>query len=206
MKTVDEILQLASEYEADCLDHLRKVARKDQDASDDVEVIDLTDADDFSYSAIMRKIREVATPEQVREFLKQFKAYFDKAVKAKVQKPEKVALQNSLIRFNKIHPIKVNKKLVKSATVSELGDPVMVGKYLSDIVKFTLNRLPIEKRAPAIESLRKKFYTFNADEISNKNLPDTSAIGQSITFVKHVLFNHNPLYIREVLNNIVRNL
>lgn len=181
---------------------------KDDNKVEDKEskIIDLTDADDFSYSAIMRKLRQKASKERVLEFLKQYKNHFDKAVKNKLQKPEKIALQNALIKFNKTHPIKVKKKLVKSAAVSELGNPALVGKYLADIVKFTLNRLPLESRAPAIESLRKKFYSFNADEIANKNLPATSSIGQSITFVKHVLFNHDPQYVREVINNIVRNL
>lgn len=181
---------------------------RDQHGVDDSEAkeIDLRDADDFSYSAIMRKMREKASKEQVLEFLKLFKIEFDKAVKKKLQKPEKVALQNSLIKFNKKHPIKVSKKLVKNAAVSELGDPVLVGRYLADIVRFTLNRMTPEQKAKAVESLRRKFYAFNVNEISNKNLPASSAIGQSITFVKHVLFNQDPQYVRNVLNNLVRNL
>ena len=179
---------------------------KDENDAEEKEVIDLMDADDFSYSAIMRKMREKASKEQVKVFLKMFKDQFDKAVKSKLQKPEKVALQNALIKFNKVHPIKVKKKLVKNAAVSELGDPVLVGRYLADIVRFTLNRMAPDKRTSAIESLRQKFYAFNVNEIANKNLPPSSAIGQSITFVKHVLFNHDPQYVREVLNNLVRNL
>lgn len=179
---------------------------RDQNSADDFEEIDLRDADDFSYSAIMRKMREKASKEQVRKFLRLFKAQFDKAVKSKLQKPEKVALQNALIKFNKIHPVKLNKKLVKNASVSELGDPVLVGKYLADIVRFTLNKMTPDTRAKAIENLRRKFYSFNVNEIANKNLPPSSAIGQSITFVKHVLFNHDAQYVRDVLNNLVRNL
>jgi hypothetical protein len=179
---------------------------KDDNDAEEKEVIDLMDADDFSYSAIMRKMRERASKEQVKVFLKMFKDQFDKAVKSKLQKPEKVALQNALIKFNKLHPVKVKKKLVKNAAVSELGDPVLVGRYLADIVRFTLNRMAPDKRSSAIESLRQKFYAFNVNEIANKNLPPSSAIGQSITFVKHVLFNHDPQYVREVLNNLVRNL
>jgi hypothetical protein len=179
---------------------------RDQNSTEDSKEIDLRDADDFSYSAIMRKMREKASKEQVLEFLKLFKIQFDKAVKNKLQKPEKVALQNSLIKFNKSHSVKLKKKLVKNATVSELGDPALVGKYLADIVRFTLNRMAPDKRTKAIESLRRKFYAFNVNEIANKNLPPSSAIGQSITFVKHVLFNHDPQYVRDVLNNLVRNL
>jgi hypothetical protein len=179
---------------------------RDQNSAEDSKEIDLRDADDFSYSAIMRKMREKASKEQVLEFLKLFKIQFDKAVKNKLQKPEKVALQNALIKFNKIHSVKLEKKLVKNAAVSELGDPTLVGKYLADIVRFTLNRMAPDKRIKAIESLRRKFYAFNVNEIANKNLPPSSAIGQSITFVKHVLFNHDPQYVRDVLNNLVRNL
>lgn len=218
MANIDHILQLASSFEESCTESLVKVARKrkskgdkdpvlsDENESTDKKIIDLTGAIDFSYSALMREMRQHASKEQVREFLTLFKKEFDKAVKKRIQKPEKIALQNCVIKFNKKHPVKVKKKLVKNAAVSELGDAVMVGRYLADIVRFTLNRLPPEKRAAAIDKLRQKFYTFNAQEISQKNLPPTSSIGQSITFVKHVLFNHDPQYIREVLNNIVSNL
>jgi hypothetical protein len=201
-----------SDSKQDAVKRLRQVEyfkHHDHGAADDKEeekVIDLDGASDFSYSAIMREMRQEASKEQVREYLTLFKKEFDKAVKAKLQKPEKVALQNSLVKFNKRHKIKIKKKLVKNAAVSELGDPVQVGKYLADIVKFTINRIPLEKRQGAVDSLRKKFYTMNADEIAQKNLPPTSGIGQSITFVKHVLFNHDSQYIREVLNNLVSNL
>lgn len=199
-----------SDSKQDAVKRLRQVEyfkHHDQDdANDEEKVIDLNGASDFSYSAIMREMRQEASKEQVREYLILFKKEFDKAIKAKLQKPEKVALQNSLVKFNKKHKIKIKKKLIKNAAVSELGDPIQVGKYLADIVKFTINRIPLEKRQAAVDSLRKKFYAMNADEIAQKNLPPTSGIGQSITFVKHVLFNHDSQYIREVLNNLVSNL
>jgi hypothetical protein len=170
------------------------------------KAIDLTDIDDYSYSAIMRKMRNKASKEQVREFLKIFKSYFDKAVKNKLQKPEKVALQNSLVKFNKLYPIKLNKKMIKSAAISELGDPAQVGQYLANIVRFVLARLQPDQKNKAMETLRAKFQATNADELAQKTSPPTAGIGQSITFVKHVLFNQSPLYIREVLNNLSRNL
>jgi hypothetical protein len=231
MTNTDTLLKLAGSFETNCFEDLEKFAGKlpgsksrvskkdsldysgrqeehDADAKEAEEdsVIDLTGALDFSYSAIMREMRQEASKEQVRYFLTLFKKEFDKAVKEKFQKPEKVALQNSLVKFNKKHKIKCKKKLIKNAAIAELGEPALVGKYLADIVKFTLNKLPIEARAPAIEKLREKFYSFNADEMSQKTLPPTAAIGQSITFVKHVLINQNPLYIREVLNNLASNL
>lgn len=175
-------------------------------ADDSVKIIDLTDIDEFAYSAIMRKLRQKATPEQVKSFLHLFKQQFDKAVKGKIHKPEKVALQNTMVKFNKLHKIKLNPKMIKTAAVAELGNAEQVGKYLSDIVKFTLQRIPSEKRQHALDNLKQKFTALSAGEIASKQLPESSALGQSITFVKHVLFNHDAKYIRDVLNSLVRSL
>jgi len=178
---------------------------KDQNKAED-GIIDLTEIDDFSYSAILRKLRQQMEPVQVKEFLKIFKGHFDKAVKKGLQQPEKVALSKSLIEFGKIYKIKLNKELIKNATVSELGDPDLVGKYIADIIRFTLSRIPQDKRSGAIDNLKKKIYALSEYDISSKNLPDMAALGQSITFIKHILFNHEPGYIRNVINNIVKNL
>jgi hypothetical protein len=173
---------------------------------DATHIIDLTDIDEFAYSAIMRKLRQKCSPEQVKQFLTLFKQQFDKAVKGKMHKPEKIALQNAMIRFNKLHKVKLDTKMIKTAAVAELGNADQVGKYLSDIVRFTLQRLPPEKQQHAIESLKKKFGVMSEAEIASKQLPESSALGQAITFVKHVLFNHDANYVREVLNSLVRSL
>jgi cell division septal protein FtsQ len=244
MRNVDEIIQLADNYEQRCQEYLVKIARvrklpngkyrvlsqkgknlgtfdsekaakkhlkqveyfKHLDkshAEDDKSIIDLTDADEFAYSAMMRKLRQKASEEQVKTFLKLYKAEFDRAVKSKLKKPERVALQNALVKFNKIHKIKLSKKMVKNAAVSELGDSRAVGAYLANIVHFILNRVPPDKRLQARDSLKQKFALMNTDEVASKHLPDSAAIAQSITFVKHVLFNHDSNYIREVLNSLV---
>jgi len=179
---------------------------KHRDNNDVKDSIDLTDIDDFSFSATLRKLRLQCSEEQVREFLEIYKKEFDKAMQKDLQKPDVVALQNSLVAFSKIYDIKLSRSIFKEAMVSELGNPILVGKYLSDIIKFTLTRISPERRQGAIESVRQKIYDMNENEISAKDLPASSSMGQSLTFVKHVLFNHDARYIREVLNNIVRNL
>jgi len=175
-------------------------------AEDGTPIIDLTDIDEFAYSAVMRKLRQKGSPEQIRQFLTLYKQQFDKAVKGKLHKPEKIALQNTMVRFNKLHKVKLDTKMIKNATVAELGNAIQVGKYLSDIVKFTLQRLPLEKQQNAINKLKLKFSVINESEISSKQLPYSSAMGQAITFVKHVLFNHDTNYVRAVLNSLVREL
>src|SRR5271169_3810658 len=130
MRTVDEIVQLADNYEQRCQESMVKIARVrklpngkyrvlsqkgknlgtfdseraakkhlkqveyfkylDRSHADDdqTSIIDLTDADEFTYSAIMRKLRQKASKDQVKEFLKLFKIQFDRAVKEKIKKPE----------------------------------------------------------------------------------------------------------------------
>ena len=228
MNNIDTILHMASIYESRCINDLVKIAKSPNsrsgasskkikkvdylkhfdhsEADDSSAIIDLTDIDEFAYSAVMRKIRQKATPEQVKVFLQLFKQQFDRAVKGKVHRPERIALQNTLIKFNKLHKIKLDKKMVKLAAIAELGNSEQVGKYLSDIVRFTLQRIPAEKRQSAIDNLKNKFSAMNESEIASKQLPESSALGQAIVFVKHVLFNHDPKYIREVLNSLARSL
>lgn len=175
----------------------------DKSDADDNSVIDLSKAEEFTFSSIMRQLRQNSSKQQVKDFLKLFKNEFERAVRNKMKKPDRVALQNSLVKFDKLYKIKISKKLTKNATVSELGDSRAVGAYLANIVNFILNRVPVEKRFQAKESLKRKFSMMSDNEIASKHLPDSAAIAQSITFVKHVLFNHDASYIREVLNSLI---
>jgi len=184
--------------------HLDKSKADDQGNA--IAPIDLTGADEFSYSALMRKLRQEASPEQVKEFLKLFKLQFDRAVKGKIHKPERIALQNAIIRFHKLHPVKLDKKMVKCAAVAELGNADQVGQYLAGIVHFILNRLEPEKRLRAAQVLKQKFAVMSENAIAGKHMPNAAVYGQAITFVKHVLFNQDATYIRDVLNSLSRSL
>src|ERR1700722_8088556 len=105
MSNIDEIVQLADNFEKRCQEHLVALAKISKlpdgkyrvlsqkgknlgtfyseraakkhlkeveyfkhldksDAEDDKSIIDLTDADEFAYSAIMRKMREKASKDQ----------------------------------------------------------------------------------------------------------------------------------------------
>lgn len=178
----------------------------DKDDVKDKPVIDLTDIDEFAYSAIMRKLRQNAKPEQATAFLKLFKSYFDQAVKADKHSPEKIALQHAIIALSKKYKVKLNKDMIKSAAVASLGNADQVGKYLSDIVKFIIAKIPLEKQPHALEVLKQKFSTMSENEIASKHLPQAAIYGQAITFVKHVLFNQDATYVRGVLNSLSRNL
>jgi len=168
--------------------------------------IDLTQIDNFSLSAVLRDLRKQASKEQVLEFLKIYNDYFEDGVKQDIQQPEKVALSKTLIDFNKLYPVKINKDLIKNAAIAELGNADDVGQYLANIIKFILKRISPESRQKSIFNLKNKLYYMDMNEIASKKMPASSAIGQSITLVKHILFSHNVNYVREVIKSIINNL
>jgi hypothetical protein len=172
----------------------------------DKNIIDLTKIDDFSFSATMRKLRPALSQEELFQFLKLYRQYFDNAVKENLQKVETVALTKALIDFNKVKKLKIDRKMIKEAAISELGDAGQVGQYLANIIRFIMQRVSLEKRPSATHKLKQKLYILNESEIASKNMPASSAMGQAITLVKHILFNHDSRYVREVINNIVRYL
>ncbi len=178
--------------------------QKDKNKSEDNEGIDLSDVKEFALSNIMRELNKNASKKEVLSFLKIYKFYFDKSVKDKVKNVDKVALALAFKKFCKLHKVKLGKKLVKNAASGTLGDPISVGKYLSDIVKFILNKISPSKRQKALNKLKSKFYYLNENEIALKKMPASSAMGQSITFVKTVLFDKDARYVRQVLNNLVK--
>jgi transcription termination factor NusB len=79
-------------------------------------------------------------------------------------------------------------------------------KSVEHFHKFLLRRIPDGKRPAAIQAIKKKLYMLNEYEISRKSTPSHSSMGQAITIVKNILLEHNPQYIRNVLNALVKNL
>ena len=87
-----------------------------------------------------------------------------------------------------------------------MGDPSIAGKGIAEIVKFIMRRIPYDQRVSRLIRLKDKINNLNEMEMSTKNMPATSAIGQSISFVKTVLTGHNPRYIREIISYICKNI
>jgi hypothetical protein len=184
------------------VEYFKYLSEKDKNKTEDA--IDLSNVKEFSLSNIMRELNKKASKKQIIEFLEIYKKYFDKCIKNKTKNADEVALKLTFKDFCNSNNVKVNNKFVKVAESKTLGDPVSVGKYLSDIVKFILNKISPGKRQKALDKLKYKFYYLNENEIALKKMPASSAMGQSITFVKTVLFDKDARYIREVLNNLVK--
>lgn len=168
---------------------------------------DLTDVEDFTYSAFLRKMRKKLEKQEFLSFLKIYKIEFDKSVALKLEDAERVSLTKSLIIFNKtIRPIKIDKEIIKNAAVAELGTPEEVGEYLAGIVSFLMKRISPDSRSRSIENLKDKFNKLDVFTMSNKKMPVSSALGQAISFTKQVLFGHDARYIKLVINSIVKNI
>lgn len=214
MNKINELDKQAGKYYSACLSNKNSFLKKPsggrgkvataqrKKTAESEDTIDLTDINDLSYSAIMRDIRKQCDKETVTEFLTLFKQCFDRLVEHEVKDPAQLALSLALKLFNSLHPLKLDIK--KEAATSELGEASLVGRYLSDIIRFTLNRISAKSRPKALQTVLRKIYLLNETELAGKQLPASSSMGQAITFVKHVLFAHEPHYIREVINNIVR--
>lgn len=185
------------------LNQIEYFKKFDHSDADDNFVIDLTDLEELTFSAFMRKLRKATSEDKVHYFLKLFKKEMDLAIKNKIQKPEKVALQNSLIKYNKRYKIRLKKEILKNASISELGNANQIAKYLASIIKLTISRISKESRPKAIAKLVEKFKNIDIVDISSKNLPNSAAIGQSISFVKNILFNHDASFVSNVLKDLI---
>ena len=154
-----------------------------------------------SYSSIMRDLRKSSDEDTVKCFQEEFKKAFDQAVIDGDEEPEKIALEKAKENIRD-----ENELIEKSASAIDLGDANKAGEYLANLLKFLLRRISPERRPRAIEGLKRKVYYINEYQIASKKVPASSSIGQSITLLKTLLLEHEPQYIRGVLNSIVKHL
>ena len=160
-------------------------------------------AHDNTYSSIMRGLNKDNDNEKMTIFQQVFKDEFDKEYANGNEEPEAPALEAAM---KAIANDTYDELLVKTANALDMGDPMYAGKYLAEMIKFLMRRISEGKRQHSIDGLKKKIWYLNEYQIASKRMPVSSAIGQSITLIKHLLLEHTPEYIRAVLNSIVRNL
>jgi transcription termination factor NusB len=154
-----------------------------------------------SYSSIMRDLRKSSDEDTIKCFQEEFKKAFDQAMIDGDEEPEKAALEKAMENIRD-----ENELMEKAASAINLGDAETAGKYLADLIKFLTRRISAERRPRALESLKRKIYYINEYQIAQKKTPPSSSMGQSITLLKTILLEHEPQYIRGVLNSIVKHL
>jgi hypothetical protein len=157
--------------------------------------------DTTSYSAIMRDLNKYYDNKEIETFQKTYKDLFDKAIQDGDNEPEEHILSDALQCISA-----ENISMKKIAAEVSLGDPEAVGNYLAHIVRFLMKRISPERRQHSIDNMKKKIFYLNEYEIAGKKAPASSSMGQSITLIKTLLLSHDPQYIRNTLNSIVRHL
>lgn len=158
-----------------------------------------------TYSSIMRSLNASGDHDAMTAFQTTFKQVFDAAYIAGEEHPEEVALEKAKAELNE-KTAELKAMIVKTAAAIELGSAHVAGKYLADLIRWMMQRISYEKRAKAIDSMKRKIYYINEYQIASKKSPNSAVMGQAITLLKHLLLNHNPTYVRDVLNGIVRYL
>jgi hypothetical protein len=75
---------------------------------------------------------------------------------------------------------------------------------LFKIIQFLFYRVPEENKKRFLSKLRGKVIRLNPTEMSGKKLSPGATIGQSISLAKNILFGLNPIFIKQVLVELVR--
>lgn len=102
---------------------------------------------------------------------------------------------------------KRQERFIKLAAVGiEMGSPETAGKGLAEIAKFVMKRIPEHKRSSAINKLRAKINRMDPQEIAAKSTPEFAAMGQALTFIKHILIGKSADYIAQTLRFLALSL
>jgi transcription termination factor NusB len=160
-------------------------------------------ASNESYSSMVRELNKKEDSDALDTFQNTFKNEFDKAYVNGEHEPETIALDMAM---KAIAQPSYNELLFKAASVLEMGDPEYAGQYISQIIRFILQRISSDKQAKALDLMKRKIWYINEYDISAKKVPASAAYGTGITLLKHLLMGHTPKYTRSVLNSIVRHL
>lgn len=99
------------------------------------------------------------------------------------------------------------KEVSKEVRVLETHvDPKIMAAALYEVIRFVLAKVPENKRFKRRMRLKEKIMQLNPNILSTKRLPEASAIGQSLTIIKNMMFGKSQPYIAEVLREILKRL
>lgn len=158
-----------------------------------------------TYSSIMRALNQSDDKDTMISFQTTFKQAFDAAYIAGEKHPEVIALEKAKAELNE-KTAEFKDMLVKTAAAIDLGAPEEAGRYLAELIRFMMKRISPERRQKSIYSMKKKVYYINEYQISAKKTPPSASMGGALTILKTLLLEHNPLYIRQILNAVVKYL
>jgi len=151
----------------------------------------------ITYTSVIRSLKN--DKDLVKKFKEKYKEAFDHLFINGESDIDEKSLEEAL-------KVIEDKSILKNANAIPMGDPIIAGKSIADLIKFLMQKISEENRPKSLNNLKRKIQNLNEIEISSKQMPASSAIGQSILLIKHMLFSHSPQYVRAVLNSIASNL
>lgn len=181
--------------------HMKKDEEKKKRKKAFVSIIDsFNNVDETkTFSSVMRDINK-DNPDDVKDNMRLFKETFDNALINDIDEPDKVALIKMLRRKKASD----NTMFKFAQTIVEMGDPILAGKTIANVIKFLIRNLPESQRNNSLKTLRDRVISLSEYEISSKEVPPSAALGQSVAFIKNMLSGKNPNYVRNVLSNTVK--
>lgn len=158
--------------------------------------IDLSETESFTLSGVMRQLNKQCSEKEIEQFLKIYFNNFNELTDTD-KDFEKKCLVLSLKDFSKIVAIK------KQAATEP---PDVIADNLINIIHLLVTKIKSENQSKAIASIKQKLSTVSINDLATKNMPASSAIGQSISFVKQILFDKDPAYIKTILTKVIQKL
>lgn len=150
---------------------------------------------ELTYAAVIRQLTKNNSSD-LSLFRETYKKIFDALWMVGEEEPETFALIYALQQL-KENP------LVKNAAF-DLGSVENAAENLAKIIRFLMRKISDENRPKSLLSLKHKLLNLDSQELSAKKMPASSAMGQSITIVKHLLMGQQSPYIRAVLEQLSR--
>lgn len=111
-------------------------------------------------------------------------------------KPYKYELEETFDLSKRSH-------LISKRAQKDQSPAKRTAESLFKIIEFAFYRVPPAERKRFFSRLRGKIIKLNPMDITSKEQPPASAVGQSITFAKHLLAGLRPAFVQQVLAELV---
>ena len=181
---------------------LRQIEYFKHNKADDGKVskeVDLSGADEMTYSAIMREAKKKQYFGFLSDFADAYKAILDKLY-VKDGNPDDAISHTMNILKKKYKIITVKKEATVEVSYQELG------RAIANVILFLASRIKPENRTGIVAKMVRRIYYINDAELASKHTPPGAVFGQAITLIKTVLRDRDPGFIRLVINEVIKYL
>lgn len=83
-------------------------------------------------------------------------------------------------------------------------NPQYVAEQIKNIIEVMVSRMSPEARQRAYPTVMEKVKILNIQDISNKKSPGGASIGVSISLIKNILNGRDPIFIKLVMDELLK--